>query len=259
MLNKPNIGLFVLLSICVSLSNAGYASQNNNAHVKNTCVICHSKISGETFVGIKSHSWENSIHQEHGITCNQCHGGNPKAITTAKAHIGVLGSSNPDSGVYYKNIPKTCGRCHNKELYKYTESNHFKKLEATGQGPNCVTCHGSMVTTILTPDDMANVCDKCHNTRIGVFPYIPEKAKAVLMLLDTEGSLIAADEKIYSSSKEDMQILQKAKSQFSNAKLEWHAFDLDKITKYLQNTEEILKELSKPPVQTSPVSKQHNK
>jgi cytochrome c553 len=163
-----------------------------------------------------------------------------------EAHAGVLSSSNPQSRVYYKNIPSTCGRCHGAEFYKFTQSYHYKKLEATGRGPNCVTCHGSMVTSVLNPDDIANVCARCHNKRIGVFPYVPQKAKAVLLLLRESKALLAADKKLYKSEKgsANASYLQKAQSSLYSAKLEWHRFDLDSIIRHLEQMDNSIRRLS---------------
>lgn len=221
------------------------------ASAANSCVRCHSVLSGQSFVGAKSHSWKGSVHQEHGITCDKCHGGDPDAVTERLAHIGVFSSSNPNSKVYYKSIPSTCGRCHGAEFYKFTQSYHYKKLESTGQGPNCVTCHGSMVTTILNPNDMANVCDRCHNSRMGVLPYIPEEAKAVLLLLQQDRKLMDADKLLY-TSKSDEKILSAARANMSSARLEWHTFDLHSIVNYLEG---VYSSLDKLPVQKRPVSK----
>ena len=238
------VSLFIILSSIFILSVYGHADEGKK--IGNSCVNCHSKLPNSSFVGLKSHDWKGSIHQKQGVTCDKCHGGNPAAADEKEAHSGVLSSSNPQSRVYYKNIPSTCGRCHGAEFYKFTQSYHFKKLEATGRGPNCVTCHGSMVTSVLNPDDIANVCVRCHNERIGVFPYIPQKAKAVLLLLRESKALFMADKKIYHPAKgtPNAFYLQRAQSSLHAAKLEWHKFDLDTIVEYLQDLDSSLNKLS---------------
>jgi nitrate/TMAO reductase-like tetraheme cytochrome c subunit len=164
---------------------------------ENSCVHCHSRLPGTSFVGTKSHSWTGSIHQKHGVTCDNCHGGDPTAADKKKAHASVLGSRNERSPVYYKNIPANCGRCHGAEFFKFAQSLHYKQLESTGRGPECVTCHGSMVTRVLAPDTIAAVCEQCHNERLALRPYVPQEAKAVLLLLRASASLLDADEHRY--------------------------------------------------------------
>jgi hypothetical protein len=213
---------------------------------ENSCVHCHYRLSGSSFVGAKSHSWSGSIHQKHRITCDKCHGGDPLTPEQKEAHAGVLGSQNPQSTVYYKNIPSTCGKCHGAESYKFTQSLHYKKLESTGKGPECVTCHGSMVTSILTPDTILAVCEQCHNDRMGIYPYIPQKAKAVLLLLRESEALLDADEKLYrpaaGTTKE--RYIRDARAALHSARLEWHKFDLDTVTGHLQEVYNSLETLS---------------
>jgi hypothetical protein len=209
---------------------------------ENSCVACHAKLPVGSFFGVKSHSWVGSIHQQHGVTCDKCHGGNPAAAQKEQAHIGVFGSSNPRSSIYFKNVPATCGKCHGGEFYKFTQSLHYKMLEASGRGPDCVTCHGSMVTKVLSPDNLVAVCARCHNKSMGIFPYVPQKAKAVLLLLRESKALLDADEQLYRSPK-CAQDLGHAKVILHAAKLNWHKFDLDTITKELDEFHDILKKL----------------
>jgi formate-dependent nitrite reductase cytochrome c552 subunit len=203
----------------------------------NSCVHCHSQLPGSSFVGAKSHSWSGSIHQKHGVTCDKCHGGDPRAPEQKEAHAGVLGSADPGSPVYFKSIPSTCGKCHGAEFYKFTQSLHYKRLKSTGKGPECVTCHGSMVTSILTPDTISDVCAQCHNERMGIFPFIPQKAKAVLLLLRESKALLDANEKLYhpAAGTAKARAMLNARAALHSAMLDWHKFELDTITADLQD------------------------
>jgi len=202
----------------------------------NSCVQCHSRLPSSGFLGVKSHSWAGSVHQKNGVTCDKCHGGNPGAKKAEKAHAGVLSSRNPKSTVYFKNIPSTCGACHGAEFYKFSQSRHYKMLESTGQGPECATCHGSMVIRILSPDNIAAVCEQCHNERMGIKPYVPQKARAVLLLLRESKALLDLNEKLHPAVKEteETERMRAARASLQSAKLEWHRFDLDIITTYLE-------------------------
>ncbi len=210
----------------------------------NSCVSCHSRLPGTSFVGAKSHGWTGSIHQTHGVTCDKCHGGDPLASEQKEAHMGVLNSSNPKSPVYFKNIPSTCGKCHGAEFYKFTQSRHYNMLESSGKGPECVTCHGSMVTRILTPNTISSVCEQCHNSRMGIFPYVPQKAKAVLLLLTVSTDLLDTKTKLhYRPDTNQAQALRDARSSLQSARLDWHKFDLDAITADLQELYNSLKNI----------------
>lgn len=226
--------LAIFLTTAFLFSGAAHAAPDKEA--VNSCVHCHSRLPSSSFLGDKSHSWVGSIHQKHGVTCDKCHGGNPEASEAEKAHKGVYGSSNPKSTVYFKNIPATCGACHGAEFYKFSQSEHYKMLESTGQGPECVTCHGSMVTRILSPDNLAAVCGQCHNNRMGILPYIPQKARAVLLLLRESKSLLDATAALHHppEGSRGAELMRSARSSLQSAKLEWHKFDLNTITDYLQ-------------------------
>lgn len=234
------------LLVCGAFTLPAPAYAADDKKTVNSCVQCHFQLPGSSFVGTKSHSWTGSIHQKHGVTCDKCHGGDPRAIEQKEAHAGVLGSGDTRSTVYFKNIPSTCGKCHGAEFYKFTQSLHYKRLESTGKGPECVTCHGSMVTSILTPDTIAAVCERCHNERLGVFPYVPEKAKAVLLLLRQSSALLDADAKLYHpvEGTEKAKALRDARSSLHSAMLDWHKFDLDTIIADLQDVYNSLNKLS---------------
>ena len=234
----------LVLSGLLIFAPSAHSASDGSTH--NTCVTCPSRLPSSTFVGVKSHSWNGSVHQRHGVTCDKCHGGNPAATEKAQAHAGILDSSNPHSPVYFKNIPATCGRCHGAEYYKFTQSLHYKMLESTGKGPECVTCHGSMVTKVLAPDTLASVCERCHNAGMGIFPYVPQKAKAVLLLLRESKDLLAADERLYRPAKGTAQAksLNDARTALYSARLDWHKFDLDTITSHLQDFYDAIKKLS---------------
>ena len=235
--------LLCILMLCVAFL---LPARTYSAEAGNSCVRCHSRLPGSSFVGAKSHSWSGSVHQKHGVTCDKCHGGNPLATEQKDAHEGVLGSSDPSSRVYFKNIPTTCGKCHGAEYYKFTQSKHYKILESAGKGPECVTCHGSMVTSILTPDTVAAVCVQCHNERMGTYPYVPQKAKAVLLLLKDNEALLDAEAKLHPPAEGTgrARALSDARTALHSAKLDWHKFDLDTIISDLQDVYDALKKLS---------------
>jgi hypothetical protein len=238
-----------LVVLCGALILVHSAMAAGNPAQENSCVQCHFKLAASSFYGVKSHGWVGSVHQRHGVTCDKCHGGNPGAAQKNLAHIGVFGSSNPHSTVYFKNIPATCGKCHGAEFYKFTQSVHYQMLESTGKGPDCVTCHGSMVTRVLTPDDMVAVCARCHNARMGISPQVPQQAKSTLLLLRESKALLAADQGLYPAprSAQTAQALDAAGVALHSAKLDWHKFDLRAITKYLAEFYDIVEKLQPAP------------
>ena len=240
--------LVLVLLLAASLLFTGPAQAATAMEAANSCVQCHSRMPAGSFLGSKSHNWSGSVHQKHGVTCDKCHGGYPQIENEKEAHAGVFGSSDPQSTVYFKNIPATCGKCHGVEFYKFKQSRHYEMLESSGRGPECVTCHGSMVTRILRPDNLVTVCEQCHNERMDVLPYIPQKARAVLLLLRESKALLDSYGKLYhpAAGTEEADRLRDARASLHSAGLEWHRFDLDAITDHLGKMYDSLEIFRKP-------------
>ncbi|MBI4970987.1 MAG: cytochrome c3 family protein [Candidatus Omnitrophica bacterium] len=137
----------------------------------NSCVTCHMDIWEET---------KDSIHSSEGITCNNCHGGDPAkkekelAKAPATGYIGI-----PDK----KQIVNMCGTCHanvevmnfygirTDQLARYKTSMHGKKLLIDGDThvAACADCHGyhnilgiGDPQSSVYPTNVPKTCNKCH-------------------------------------------------------------------------------------------------
>ncbi len=118
------------------------------------CIQCHAAQTGRLSQPVAL--WQTSIHSEHGITCNACHGGNPMdAANAMNPASGFRGVPAPTS------IPALCGGCHMGVSRHYMNSAHGRTLGAGG--PTCVTCHGShgIVGASLALINKKN-CSTCH-------------------------------------------------------------------------------------------------
>jgi hypothetical protein len=203
--------------------------------IENQCIRCHSKIE-KSDVFHPAHSfgeWQESVHSKKGASCGACHGGNPSARDAAAAHKGIERSSDPGSRIYFNRIPVTCGTCHVRELESFKRSSHYKELQRSGKGPNCVTCHGSMATRILSPMDMESVCNLCH--------IRPTKAYAALISLQTTQKLMEQlRKKIQDSRSNQTDVsaqssdLKKAEQMYKDALFAWHSFDMENVLPAVQ-------------------------
>jgi len=109
------------------------------------------------------HGIHNRMLQEgkkNAATCSDCHG----------AHK-ILLASKTGSKINSKNIPKTCGKCHNKEYKEFISSIHGEALlKGVDDAPNCTDCHGEhsvqAVSSKKSPVNSRNVaqqtCARCH-------------------------------------------------------------------------------------------------
>jgi len=153
---------------------------------RESCIDCHSDpkfvvTNKKLFDYFKE--WKLSIHAQEEVTCSDCHGGNPEASGKQAAHGGKGGVRKIQRAVNFINIPTTCGQCHDDILDSYRKSNHYKYLRARKQekqGPNCVTCHGSLNSVALNVNTVKGTCLICHNQKTGNHPEIPQKAEWLL-------------------------------------------------------------------------------
>ncbi len=178
--------------------------------------------------------WTRSKHALFNVTCDNCHGGNPGSDVKETAHVGVLRDSDPNSTVFYRNVPGTCGKCHNEELKQFMGSAHYQKLQALRQAPACDTCHVPHEFKVLNVSEFHNLCSNCHNIDMRVAPSdAPDRAIAALQDADNlKGEIRKADDAIKSAKQQgkDTSAAQKnldnAISIRDNLPVLWHSFDL---------------------------------
>jgi Cytochrome c3 len=228
-------GLSGLLLVCLGPVVA--------ADEPNSCETCHSN--PDFLVTNKKlydyfQEWSASVHKQEGVSCDDCHGGDPRAGDAAKAHAAGVKASDPASGIYYKNVPETCGSCHDEILAGFRKSEHFehvaKKKNTDEQGPTCVTCHGSINSSILDVNSVAEACARCHNEKSDNHPENPEKARAALnrfLSIQRYYRYIG----VRAEPDEAREFFRKMDPQIESLSEIWHTFDLKRID---QATEEVL-------------------
>ncbi len=212
---------------------------------RNSCVGCHSLQSGTTEAGHGFAAWKRSPHAVAGVTCEACHGGDPASQDRVESHKGISPSSDPASRVYFSRVPATCGQCHAAEAAYFRTSIHYARLQSDGHGPNCVTCHGSMATRILTADSVLVTCSACHAAG-GVAPVgKAREAAQVLALVRAENILFdivtasAATARAPGTARARIR-LDEARRHLLAAAEVWHSFRLDSATARLGEAREAL-------------------
>lgn len=198
------------------------------AAADSTCAACHEKTDSPATLEHDFADWKGSVHARAGVACEACHGGNPAEADKTKAHKGIDASTHQSSPLYFTNIPETCGACHQDELKAFKGSAHSRALQRTGQGPNCVTCHGSMANTVMTGREMERTCTLCHRR--------PTQAYLARMRLDDSGATVeklrvalraaqdaGASRPDQESAVQELEKLQRA------AVMDWHSFDMSKV------------------------------
>jgi len=173
----PLLRLLAVTACCVVLLLATVRTGQAEEIV---CIQCHTALPEKYSQPVKL--WRTSIHEENGIACNACHGGDPKdaanAMSPARGFLGV-----PKD----KDIPAFCGRCHVGVLKDYQNSAHGRALGRGG--PTCVTCHGNH-KVVKASLDLINeqTCTRCHTF---------ERARLIKAAMqDAESHIVAIDARI---------------------------------------------------------------
>jgi predicted CXXCH cytochrome family protein len=150
------------------------------------CWKCHLALEGAQ--GGPAHGYGEDIHAQNGLTCSDCHGGNPAAVDVGDAKDRTF------RGVPRgKDVVAVCGRCHSDATYmrrfnpalpvdqaeKYATSVHGQLLAAgDAKAAVCISCHG--VHGILPADrprslvyarNLPATCGRCHADSAYMAPY----------------------------------------------------------------------------------------
>ena len=173
-MHKARFLFGLLLGIGLATSACAQDIKNNN------CVVCHAD------------QWEQmkgSIHVQHQITCDRCHGGDPaeEDMEEAKAPgTNFIGIPNKVQ------VAEKCGGCHadvetmnfyglpTDQLARYKTSAHGKLLFERGDehGAVCSDCHGYHdVVSVIDPQspvyplNLPVTCNRCHGDKAVMAPY----------------------------------------------------------------------------------------
>jgi hypothetical protein len=237
--------LFLLLAAAAlwpSTAKRGAAAQDAKPDYKgNNCVGCHSRLLEPLGVGNRYLEWQFSRHQEKGVSCEKCHGGDPAATDPAKAHAGALPSTDRRSALHWSKQQGTCNACHHNVVSAFAESAHYKRLKEAGRGPSCGSCHEHMATKVIySPAETGALCAQCHdpNHITGPRSLIPGAAKeTVAALRRADGvigwaRLLSAEGRRWNlpiaAEEGDLRLAEKA---LGEAKVSWHTFDLENTRK----------------------------
>ncbi len=234
------------------------AESSKTSTKSNTCVACHRTAeTAKEFAPWAQDQflhWYGAVHGQKAVTCEKCHGGDPKHPDKNGAHRDIVPSRDTKSPVYFKNLPETCGKCHKAVSDQFATSKHYRELKDDRLAPSCTTCHGfEMDVGSVNPLQLAGRCSLCHNTDDpGVKPEVAEAArKALEHVLDTERELEQAVIAVgllgdgSSCAARIMLRIDEGKRQLRLSSRHWHAFDLDAFEKELTAVRSIAEQARK--------------
>jgi hypothetical protein len=217
--------IMVVLGIALSIAAGRLWAEA----AEGSCVECHRGLKENPALTHNFTDWQSSIHAKSGVECQACHGGDAAQAVKAAAHAGLLPSTKAKSPIYYTQIPATCGKCHGPEFAAFRKSAHYKQLQSSGNGPNCVTCHGAMANHVIDSRSMQLTCSLCHHQPIQAYQARAalEEAQDSLRRLNGEiQSALSTGLTDPSSQKKTYQLLA---DRLHQAKVDWHAFQTDSV------------------------------
>ena len=160
------------------------------AQTKSSCIECHIKLE-DTRLSAPAKLFDNDIHKSRGLSCNDCHGGDPTADTKE-------GAKDPRKVFLGKpktlDIPAYCGKCHSDanlmkrfnpslrvdQEREYYTSVHGKLLKEKGETrvATCISCHSvhgmrapNDPLSSVYPANVAETCSKCHASADYMKPF----------------------------------------------------------------------------------------
>ena len=160
------------------------------AQKKSSCIECHIKLE-DPRLSAPAKAFDNDIHKSRGLSCNDCHGGDPNDDTKA-------GAKDPRKGYLGKpktlDIPAYCGKCHSDanlmkrfnpslrvdQEREYYTSVHGKLLKEKGETrvATCISCHSvhgiravKDPLSSVYPTNVADTCAKCHASADYMRPF----------------------------------------------------------------------------------------
>ena len=154
---------------------SGFRGVPSRRAIPGLCASCHADVAKMRFFNLPSDQYALYQTSQHGMrlakgdesvaVCIDCHG----------AHE-IRRRDDPQSSVFGRNIPTTCGKCHGNTAFlkrhgrednpvaDYHAGVHGKAYLAAGNdaAPECTRCHGSHGATPPGVGDVQKVCGQCH-------------------------------------------------------------------------------------------------
>ncbi|NOY77099.1 MAG: hypothetical protein GXO76_04440 [Calditrichaeota bacterium] len=161
------------LFIAVLLLSFPIQKGNANPNEQNACITCHTFLGGD--LAKPALEWKGSIHQQNGIMCEDCHGGNPdvklgniKDLTDERRSAVQALAMSPADG--FSGVPTgqdmfdMCAQCHSESVKRYKNSIMGKAYLENKGGPSCVTCHNAHNNSMPS---VPKACESCHKNTEG--------------------------------------------------------------------------------------------
>lgn len=209
--------------------------------INNSCLTCHENVT-EKIASDNYQRWSDSIHSSYFVTCDACHGGNKNINDELEAHSSMKNVTDPLSPIYFKNVPETCGKCHEIELEHFKNTMHYQRLRAESSAPSCATCHVPHSFKVLKASELSPLCSVCHNENDQASSAnVPVDAKLALeMATELQNEIVALKNSITEAKAKGLDVssaqndLDKATYVLNEVPSLWHSFNLKDFDRQIQ-------------------------
>ncbi len=155
----------------ISFSSSRRASQRG----EDNCLICHEQSTGRASEVVNIHI--SSVHGKSGVSCADCHGGDPAQTDKAKAHSTNFVGKPDRNGTL-----AMCGACHTPQLAQFKTGKHFPEKQGMPR-LDCAECHGAhAVGNQPETFSIGQYCVSCHG--LEYLPALPHQFQDLLNLSD---------------------------------------------------------------------------
>src|SRR5512139_553909 len=180
--SRLGISLLVLLTILAAPSHAAETQEES------TCVKCHLLLADQ--LQRPATAFKDDVHNQPGLGCVGCHGGDPTAEEAQDAMNPAKGFRGVPTPAQ---IPDLCGGCHQNasltkqyapnlptdQLSQYWTSVHGRRLKnGDTDVATCVSCHGAHgilsvhdTRSPVYPTRVVDTCAACHADAQRMAPY----------------------------------------------------------------------------------------
>jgi predicted CXXCH cytochrome family protein len=147
---------------------------------KNSCINCHGQLEDELKAPVAALAAD--VHAEYGLSCKDCHGGNPD-----KDDADLAKDKSFKGAPKRSQIPQFCGGCHSDaaamrafnpalrtdQLSQYETSRHGQRLRSGDtKAAVCTDCHGvhgiqsaRFPKSMTFPWNIPRTCGRCHSDK----------------------------------------------------------------------------------------------
>jgi len=151
-----------------------------------TCVTCH-EAEIDAALAVPVPEWRDSVHAEHQVSCDACHGGDPRLEDADESMSPEAGFLDDPS---WTEMADYCGICHEAVAESYRAGHFGRIMQAGVLVPTCDTCHMQDGHRILAsqPEQLVTreSCPGCPGVED------PERGVALLLAVRAERSALAA-------------------------------------------------------------------